>query len=67
MDSKTNQSLNRAKRAASIKAEILDRDEDFVDIFDLERATGMSLRQVETERSFLSDEGVIAALFDKIA
>jgi hypothetical protein len=66
MDSIKNQSVNRAKRAAAIKVEILDQETDFVDIFDLERATGMSLRHVDREISYASDDGVIAQLFDKV-
>jgi hypothetical protein len=62
-----NQANNRVKRAAAIKAEILEREEEYLDLGDLERATGMSLRQVEREASYLSDDGVIAQLFDKIA
>jgi hypothetical protein len=67
MDSKTKQSLNRAKRAAAIKAEILDREDDFLDIFDLERETGISLRQVAKEENYNSEYDVFTTLFDKIA
>jgi hypothetical protein len=71
MSSKNNnaqndQSLNRALRAKAIKSEILDNDDDMADSRDLERYIGRSLRSIEVETSYCSDEGVIAALFDKV-
>lgn len=66
-NSRKNQSVNRAKRAAAIRAEIIEDNDNSLDTREIESVIGMSLRQVEREDFYLSDEGVIAQLFDKIA